>query len=370
MTPVFAEDNQEGGITSLIKTGENLIRKFYNVLKKEKSRLVSLITVLCKISAVNLVKLSNYKEPCEYYYFEILRLLSLTNYISAREEKLIRRIKEFSDISYKIQADLDKTLCGFYGQKQGGKISTNIYKGKSVFILGGDFDELYRVLEAAKSENINVYVNPSFIQAFSYPKFKEFKNFKGIFGINNTEYDFSKFMGPIYITRNSAKALDGAIRGKIFTSKLIPTDRSIKIDPKNPGRIIEEAKLLEGFREDIKGFDTDFEFDLDKIKNIKENKVLITIGENPLEGDKKFSEHKIINFVFQNETYGLYHAIEELKEKEISVYFSDCSLYTVGVIMSLLNKNLSGIYFSECSVQNINPHITESLRTDFNIKII
>lgn len=374
INPVFNEENEDVDLTSLIKSGENIVHNFYNTIKEEKLRLINILILICRVTSVKIIELSNYKEVNESYYFEILRLLSLTNHKTTREEKFKRRIKEFSNIIYDVQNELNFELEKAYGKRENGRSNTNIYEGRSILISGGDLDELYNLLEKTKDEDINIYINPTMISSIFYPKFHEYKNFKGIYGTNEIEFDFSKFKGPIYTTRNSTRALDSAIRGSIYTTKLIQKDKTVKIDKNNLSPLIEEAKKLEGFDSFIKGTDINFEYNLKKVKEIielnKGKNFLIHLGPKEKRAEEVFKDYTIIEFIYPYETEGLYFAMNEINNENLSVYFSECAPENVNTIISIINKKLSKIYLSNCMVSSINPHITESLKKDFNIQII
>ena len=374
ISPIFDEKNEETNITSLIKSGENIVREFYNTIKEEKFRLINIIILISRITSLRLVELSIYKETEENYYYEILRLLSLANHKTVREEKLIRRIKEFSKIIYKIQTELDFELEKAYGKRISGKTSTNIYEGHSILISGSDLDELYNLLEKTKEEEINVYINPSMVSAIFYPEFFKYKNFKGIFGVNEVEADFSNFKGPIYTTRNSNLQLDSTIRGTIFTTKLIPKDKTIKIDKTNLKSLIEEAKRLDGFEHFTKGYEIDFKYNKEKIQKLidenKGKKFLICLGLKETSIEEKFKDYIFINFLYPYETQGLYYVIEKVEPENLIVYFTECTREIISTIISIIDKKISNIYLSNCSTSNINPHITSSIEKDFNIQII
>ena len=369
----YAEKNEEKNITGLIKSGENIIREFYNTMNEEKIRLINLIVLICRVTSINLVKLSEYKKPESDYYYEILRLLSLINHKTTREEKFIRRIKEFSKIIYKIQDELNFELTKAYGKRREGEVTTDIYKGRSILITGGDLDEFYNLLEKTKDEEINVYINSSMLSSIFYPKFHEFKNFKGLYGTNDVEFDFSNFKGAIYTTRNSTRGLDSAFRGTIYSTKLISQDRTIKLDKNNLSPLIEEAKKIEGFENSIKGFEIDFEYNLEKINKIietnQEKKFLLCVGFVDDAVKNKFSDYVIINLLFPYETEGIYYVSEKISSENLTVYFSQCFEEIVNTIMSLVDKNIE-IYISNCISSNINPHIIESIKKDFGIKVI
>ena len=374
INPIFNNENENLTLTNLIQSGENIVKNFYNTIEEEKLRLFNVLILICRVTSIKLVELSNYKKADEKYYYEILRILSLTNTKTIRKEKLIRRIKEFSKIIYDIQNELNKELEKAYGKREKGKTTTNIYEGHSILISGPDLDEFYNLLQKTENEDINVYINPSMISSVFYPEFHKFKNFKGIYGTNEIEFDFSKFKGAIYTTRNSTRALDSAIRGAIYTTKLIPKDKTVKIDKNDLTPLIEEAKKLEGFDAFIKGININFEYDIKGVQNLidknKEKDFLIYLGLKEKEIEEKFQNKIIINFLYPYETEGLYYAIEQINPENLSLYFSECSPEIANTVISVIDKKIANVYISNCMASSVNPHITEALKKDFNVQII
>lgn len=362
INPDFFIKENDLKISDLIKKGENIISLFYNKLKDEKMRLINIIILISKATAVNLVKLSSYKTIDEIYYFQTLKFLNTTNFISTRKEKIKRKIKEFSNYSYEIQKELNNEYLIHYGKKETSVIKNKIIKGKSVLIVGEDLDEVYNFLEKTKNEDINIYLSPYLVCAFLYPKFKNFKNLIGIYGTYDIEKGFSDFMGPIYVTRNSPIDLDSAFRGKIFSTKTIPNDKSIPITLDNLDKLLNEIKNSKGFLKEKNGEEFLFEYDFEKIDKIQNENILITLG------NKK--ENEDLNFIYPNEIELLYYAIEKFKDKKLSINFSNCTLPIINTILSIINKNLDKISIEGCNSFNINPHITDSLKKDFEIEII
>lgn len=374
-TPFSINDTKNITTTNLIKEGENILNRFYNKIEENKIRLIHLIIAALKITSVNLLKLNSFKnEDLSEYYFEILRLLSLTNNIGTREEKFIRRIKEFSEISYKIKEELDFEMQKAYGKRKSGEINTDIFKGKSILVSGGDLDELYLLLEKTKEKEINIYFDRTMLLGLTYPEFVKFKNLKGMFGNGDIENDFSNFKGVIYVTRNSTHPLDSAIRGKIYTTKKIPFEMAVKIENNDFNPLIEETKNHEGFSAFVKGKTFELEYDLEKIENLieenKDKKFLVSFGVINENMEEKFRDYIKINFVLPYETEGMHFILNRFKNENLYLYFSDCSPETINNIVSLLNKTTGGIYLSSCPNSTINPHITDSLKKDFNINII
>lgn len=367
---------EKPSLTEIIKKGEDIIKTLYNNLSDEKIRLINLIILASRTTSLNLCKLSDYNIVNPEYYFEVLRFLSLTNNTGTREEKLQRRIREFSKISYKIQDELNFVYSKNYGKRKSVEVKRNVYPGKSILVNGDDLDELYNLLLKTKDSGINIYTGISLLEAYTYPEFLEFKNLKGHFGVNESDYDFSNFKGPIYVTKSSSQRLDTAFRGKFFSTKIVPYDKAVKISKDNLDKLIEEALNSAGFEEYAEGGKIHIHYDLDQIEQIlKEDesaKVLITIGEFD-SSDKiyeKFKNHKIINFELPDETEGVHFVLNRMNPSNLSIYFSKCSVNSLGNITSLLDKNLEQIYLSECLSMIINPHITDALKFDFGIEFI
>lgn len=369
----FSVKNDEG-ITSntLIKWGEKILTHWYNTADENKICLFDLIIFMAKTAANKLIEIQNYKEANESEYFEVLRLLSLTNSTAVRSEKLTRRIREFSSFLYKLNEELIYERNKFYGNRQNVKIERSIVKGKSIFVIGGDIFELYNLLEKTKDLDINIYTNFSMMLAYIYPKFFEYKNFKGLYGTGDTEYDFSKFKGAIYVTEHSNTKLDNAIRGKIFTTKLIPSDNSTKIEKSNLTPLIEAALSEEGFEFDEYNKEITFEYDkslLNKaIEGSEDKKILISMGKISDEIKEKYENYSEINIKFPYDVESLIYLLNALPNNEKAVCFSKCCVEIIKIVISILNKNLN-ICLEECKISNVGPHILSALKKDFKVKL-
>ena len=373
VTTGFVEN--ETDISDLIKARENIVKHFYNNLPDEKVRLINLILISAKTASIELYRLSKYDKDITNYCFEVLRLISITNNIGTRYDKYVRRIKEFSKIKYEIKEAYNKSLIEAYGNiKESFEIDSSIYEGKSIFITGGDLFELYNLLKETEEKQINVYTDITMLHAYLYPAFGRFKNLKGLFGLNDTDYIFSNFKGPLYITRNSDLNLDMTFRGNIYCSKTIPGDKAVKISANDLSPIINSALDYEGFQKETKEKPLKFSFSFDKIetetKNSDKKKILIAAGEIEDKIKENFKDCTIINLDFPYETNALHYITNNFDTKNISVLFSKCSINSVDNLISILDKGYEKIYFSNCLAMVINPHITDSLRKDFGIETI
>ena len=359
-------------VTEIIKSGEDIIKYITRAFGREKICLADLTVFMAKTASLYLIETIDKNEDKEKDYFEVLRFLSLTNSPGVREEKLIRRIKEFSSYLYNLSEKLILFREDTYGKRQSFDISKDIVKGKSILVSGGNLSELYNVLKETKDKGINIYTDITMICAYTYPVFTSFENLKGVFGTSDFEYNFSNFKGAVYITRNSTLALDNVLRGKIFTTKLIPSDRAVKIEVSNLESLINETSNEEGFKKDKKEEKMYFEYDKDLIrKEIEEGagkNFLITLGEPCEFLQREFKDYFILRFKYPYEMEGLIFAINILQNAKIAVYFSKCNAETIKIIATLFNKDIK-IYLAKCSASNINPHITETLRENFKVEI-
>ena len=209
--------------------------------------------------------------------------------------------------------------------------------------------------------------------AFVYPKFSVYKNLKGIFGVGDIEYDFSKFKGAIYVTEHSDSRLDNAFRGNIFTTKLISSDNSTKIEKTNYDPLIKAIFENEGFKKEKNYGEIIFKYDktlLDKeIENGKNKKTLIIMGEADNFIKNEFADYYFIELKYPYDKEALIHALNLLPNEEKAVYMSKCNVETIKIAALLLDKNIS-IYIENCSAAKISPHIIEALKQDFNIQFV
>ncbi len=373
LTTFSFKDGEKISSNTLIKWGEKILTHVFNTMDENKICLFDLIIFMTKTASCKLLELENYKKVETNEYFEVLRLLSLTNSISQRCEKLTRRIKEFSAILYKLNEELIYERNKFFGSRQNIKIERNIEKGKSVFVVGGDICELYNLLEKTKDTEINIYTNFSMMLAYIYPKFFEYKNFKGLYGTGDIEYDFSKFKGAIYVTEHANIRLDNVIRGKIFTTKLIPSDNSTKIEKTNLTPLIEAALSEEGFDFEEKNKEITFEYNKNLLeKTVEENrnkKILISMGKVSDFIKEKNANYSIISVQFPYDFESLIYILKSLPNEEKIVYFSKCCIEIIKILTTLLDVNCE-IYIETCLSENISPHILQALGSNFDINYI
>lgn len=376
INPKF-EIKKNSTISELIELSQNFIQN-EQVHDKLKLGLFELITLIARISALNIVKIKNLDETFDCFDFEVIRFFALTNSFSIRKEKLIRRIKEFSDILLEIINILNKTYVKKYGEVEDVKVKTNLLKGHSILVSGDDLNELEKLLETIENlnpqEQINVYTNGELLHAHTYPYFKTNSFLKGHFGSNNAEYDFSQFDGSILVTQNFIQKIDSLYRGELFSSKIISFKKVSDILDGNYLPVVNAALLSK--ENSLKTPESGLEILLHKkeilefTQKLNNENLIIIYSYEDFKIEK--CENKKVIYVNQtqqiNQLIGL---IDELKERniEITIFFSHCDLFLLEMILSLLNKNID-LNMANCPYSLINPHVIEALKELFDIKMI
>ena len=364
-------------LTSYAQT--NLINKQKNI-NKTKQRLFELITLFVRLSAIEVIKIKKLKENFNDFDFEILRFFALTNAYSIRNEKIIRRIYEFSDISLKINLELSKICQEKYGLKESADTKTSLLDGHCILISGDDLDELEMLLKTIENlnlkEKVNVYTHGPLFLAHFYPYFKNNENLKGHFGADNAEYDFSVFDGAILITQNFIQKIDSLYRGEIFSNKLISFSKVTDIKNKNYSPVVESALKLEKCKKSKESSEIKITYDREKIKKFIDNtdteEIVVISGINNEKYDiENYENKKIIKLNCSLEGDILLESIKKLKQKgiKITVFLAQCNLSSLNVLFTLLNQDIN-LNIANCPHVLINPHVIESLKEDFKVNII
>ena len=107
------------------------------------------------------------------------------------------------------------------------------------------------------------------------------------------------------------------------------------------------------------------------IQNLEDEEVILIAGKLDDNYIGEYEEKKIITFNCPLEEDILIKSIKSLKEKniKITIFFSQCNLPILDIILSILNEKID-IYLAQCSSFLINPHVIEALKEDFNVTII
>ncbi len=368
---------ENSNLNAMIKIGEEKLQNKYRGVNNEKQRLLELITIFAKTSAIVLQLLKKVKCDTSDFDFEVIRFFSLTNTLTTRCEKLKRRILEFSKTGFEIQEQTNQFYEKRYGKRESAKVLTTAQQGKAILVSGPDMFELEKLLETIGSREINVYTNALMFIAHTYPKFKKYKNLKGHLGTQNPQIDFSNFPGAILLTQNFSQKIDNLLRGTVYSNKIIAPNRVFKIKNDDYEPLIQSALNLEGYEksQNKKYFEIPHNFKNieNALNELKNSSVVIIVGENSNADDiQDFNGKKVINLDCPIETDLLIFTLKKCKELNIKtdLFFTSCSISGINTLLSILFMQLENIYLVNCSSSIVNPHILDSLEADFNVKII
>lgn len=364
-------------LSELIKFSQENITNRKKDNDREKMSLFELISTYTRLCAINIVKIKKIKPEYNTYDFELLRFFALTNGYSIRNEKIIRRIKEFSAIALEIRKKLSNLIEEKYGTKEDAKINIYTQKGHCILVSGEDFDELENILNAVKESkrDINVYTNGELFLAHFYPYFKNNEILKGHWGKNEIEYDFSTFPGVIFMTQNFNGKIDNLYKGELFTSKLISFNKVCSIKDKNYTPLIESCLKLEGFTKDDKADIYTIECHNKKIyetiNKIEDNELIIVAGNKNLQTEDRYKDKPVITINFPYSVEIFTDIIEKCKEKNIKpiLFFTECNKTSLESLFILIGYDIE-IALADCPYALINPNVTACLKNNFNIKVI
>ena len=367
-------------ISDLINFAQSNLINIQKNIDKQKLRLFELITLFSRLCAIEIIKIKKFDKDYSDYGYEVLRFFALTNSYSIRNEKIKRRIYEFSDFALKISEKLSLIYQEKYGTKENAKTNSSLLDGRCILVSGDDLNELEKLLNTIENyetkEKINVYTHGPLFLAHFYPYFKNNKNLKGHFGADNAEYDFSIFNGTILITQNFIQKIDSLYKGEIFSNKLISFSKVIDIKDGDYIPVVESALNLSGCKKSKIATTIEINYDRQKIKKFIEeaNVEEIIVISGLLDGESQVSDYegkKIVEISCPLEGDILLESISKLKEKDIkiTVFLAQCNLTNLGVLLTLLNQNID-LNIATCPHALINPHILECLKEDFNVSII
>ena len=216
--------------------------------------------------------------------------------------------------------------------------------------------------------------------------------------------DFATFPGAILLTRNETQNIEYLYRGRLFTTDNFVPQGVIKIKNNDFTPLVNSALSARGFkkgqhRQSIKlGCSEEVLSDkmdelilnMDKYKKIiilptEINTVLLNKYFDALlsQVDKEtfvisLSEmpHRHNSLVINSapDFYMLYRILEKIQEPAnnydigISVFISKCDKHTISNILNLKKRRVKNIFLSKCTPIMLNPTLTETLKTEFDIK--
>ena len=395
-----------------LKQGELQNIQKNKILDKDKKSLYDILYIILQNACRNIAQINLFNEnEAEDETIEIIKLISSTNFKSTGTEKLKSRIEKASQINYGLYKKLKNLSYQRFGIPHLSEVKLDYKKGKAVLVTGDSLMDLYDFLQATKDTDINVYTHDALILAHCYDEFKKFKNLVGHYqkSIENLEMDFSSFPGVILITRNGNGNYLNIIRGLIYTTNEIGGKGVTVVKNNDFENLIKTANEQEGFKKD-KQFDKiqiGYNFDEievqlekiveqienDKIKNLYMFGLLNDIGalddyyKNFI--DKIDDNSYIISLSFDEKKDNLYHInsyydysltykiLEKLepscvkKNIPINIIMTELNLSLISRIFDIVNNfEYENIYIPNRISDHVNPQIIETLKSQFEIKIL
>ncbi len=409
LTPIIKLDNITK-LSTVITMGEKLYIKRTNKLNNEE-KLLSEIMLLClKSLATNTLKLNDYNVDTKNPTNLIINSLNLYNFTNLPQRKLEKTINDICETESNILLQRANLQLKTFGEIKETKVSTSTRKNKAILVSGSCLTDLYNFLSKCQNEkNLDIYSHGDLLIAHAFEKFKEFPNFIGHWGTSNENciFDFATFPGPILLTKHSKQNLENLIRGRIYTMDKIQPKGVVKISENEFDKIIECAKITDGFiqnktkNEIVAGYDNKYiEKQIttisQKIKTEEIERLLIigmsgksTIQEIYLNNIIKNLSNKtfIINFseittdkahleinIADNFPI-MYHMIKKisnnikLDSNQISFYLQKCDPNSISGIIQLKNLGVKKILLASCSPTRINPLIMNSLTEKYDLRI-
>lgn len=366
-------------INQLINISQENIINRQKACDKAKLSLFELVAIFARLSAINIVKIKKLDSDFKNFDFELIRFFALTSASSIKNEKIKRRILEFSKVAFEIKKKLIDLYKDCYGAKATSRIKISADSGHCILVSGDDIDELDDLLHVLENcdtkQEISVYTNGALFLAHLYPHFKNNQFLKGHWGGDSAEYDFSNFPGAILITKNFIQKIDSLYRGELFSNKYISFDKVFDIQNKNYIPVIESALKLEGFSRDEEEKYIEINYEKEEILNlsnkITDSKAAIIVGRTNENTEEHYKDKSVINLNFSYDISFIFEIIHKLKEKnnDITVFFAQCNLISLEDVLMLLDLGVN-LAITSCPHAFINPHITEALKVEFNVQVI
>lgn len=395
-----------------LKQGELQNIQKNKILDKDKKSLYDILYIIIQNACRNIAQINLFMEnEVEYETFEIIKLISSTNFKSTQTEKLKNRIEKASKINYNLYKKL-KELCSHkFGIPKLSEVKLDYKKGKAILVTGDSLMDLYDLLKYVEGTDINVYTHDALILAHCYDEFKKFKNLVGHYqkSIDNLEMDFSSFPGVILITRNGNGNYLNIIRGLIYTTNEIGGKGVTVIKNGDFENLVNQANERIGFKEDKEFGKIQIGYNFGEIE-IKINEIIEKINNNEIKNlymfgllnnigdldeyfkhfiDKINDNSYIISLSYNVNKENLYHInsyydysltykiLEKLepvcvkKNIPINIIMTEFNLSLISRIFDIKNNfQYENIYIPNRISDHVNPQIIETLRSIFDLILL
>jgi len=396
-------------ITKLIQQGEHEYSRRTQHLSPERKNLLEIMSYIIKSLCVNVVELESYSSSENLYeegINKILILLNFLNYSDTDEKDILDEINSSAKVDYEIYKKIFELKEQRYGKPIETKISLSTRPGKAILVAGTNLRELEKVLEYTKDKNVDVYTHGELYVAHTYPKFKEYSNLVGHFGVGveNCLLDFATFPGAILITKHAVDNIEYLYRGRLFTTDYFVPKGAVRIINNDFSKLVESAKAAKGFKRGKQKepicaghIANAVRIKLEEfISNITNYKHLFIIGPEGHTNNNRLyftnflknvpKDVFIISFSCNDENDNIaylnglsdfslvYLILDWLKPSlvenniNISVFISKCDKHTISNIINLNTLGIKHLYLSKCTPIMLNPALIKILTKYYNVK--
>lgn len=400
--------DEDINIIKAIMTGERQSIKKNTQISTCKKNLYEIMILIAKSTASTLTKLADYNIDCISERYKLLEFFNSLNFLNIREEKLTKKILNFSQVNHELNLLLDKTYEENYSTPTTTLITLDIEKGKCILISGDNYNDLDLLLKETEGTGINIYTHDMMLLTQQYPYFKRFSHLVGQYQHKNYDFqmDFSTFPGPILLTKNYSNKIESIYRGNLFSTDVIAGKGLTQIKNYNFAPLIKAANDMTGFLSSEKKINIKIGYNTEEINNnidtiikkINMNQYkdiyivgLINYGYHSNEfferlyekiGDDNFIisltyNKKAENILHIKSYYDfslIYKIIEKLQQNidtqrnKIKIILTQCTNTSLTNFFILRKLGIEDIYITCCNMNNLNPSVLQCLREHFNIK--
>jgi hydroxylamine reductase len=168
-------------------------------------------------------------------------------------DALLNQSMALGTLNLEVMALLDEANTGSFGAQQPTQVLVTPTIGKAILVSGHDLGDLAALLEQTKDTGINIYTHGEMLPAHAYPKLKAYPHLVGNYGgaWQDQQKEFSEFPGAILMTSNCIIEPQPQYRQRIFTAGPVGWPGVRHISDKNFSPLIQAAKALPGFKDEI-----------------------------------------------------------------------------------------------------------------------
>jgi len=398
--------NKKLSITDLIRLGEKEFSIKLKTVSEEKRNLYEIIFLVLKSICINLVELKSFGINDNRAYTEILYLLNTINYTELSKEVLIKKINNAVKIDCLIVRNIYDARQTNFGEQTKSEVSYTTAPNKAILVAGTNLQELKKVLDATKDYDIDIYTHGEMILAYTYPKFHEYSNLKGQFGlgIEHCLLDFATFPGAILIAKHSLENIEYLYRGRLFTTDSFVPQGVLQIKNDDYSPLIHSALSARGFKngkqresvsigcskEELKNKLDLIISNVDNLKNIiiigteehtteqktyfnnlikyKDDKTAIISLTGSHKSDGVVSINAVSDFYMLYRIFDVLKPAVENKNVKLSLFIARCDKHTISNVLNLKLMGLDNIFLSKCTPVMLNPTLMSVLKKSYGIK--